>query len=171
MSELDDAFGINAITLDGETGSVNLIAGSVDPSSGIGIVAPVNTHYFRSNGEHWVKSGIGATAWAERTSSTSSSLADGLAGVILKAVDFSFDGSAVVVEVDTTIIAVIATLPLAALFANKIFIIKWSAGIRANKVSLKAQVGELIDGVNCQILGEIEDALTVISNGTNWILI
>jgi hypothetical protein len=42
-----------------------IMSGTVDPSAGDGIEAPVGSLYLRTNGEHWRKTGAGDTQWTE----------------------------------------------------------------------------------------------------------
>lgn len=44
-------------------GTVELVEGSVDPSAGAGIPAPVGSLYLRTDGTIWSKTGAGNAAW------------------------------------------------------------------------------------------------------------
>ncbi len=43
--------------------AIELHSGSADPSAGGGVVAPIGSCYFRTDGTIWVKTGAGNTAW------------------------------------------------------------------------------------------------------------
>jgi len=64
---LDKAFEIDEILL-GEL--VGIIPGSVDPSAGSGVAAPVGTLFIRSNGELYQKFGALDAEWNVKTSAT-----------------------------------------------------------------------------------------------------
>jgi hypothetical protein len=44
-------------------GSVDLLQGVADPSTGSGVPAPVGSFYLRTTGEQWSKTGVSDTAW------------------------------------------------------------------------------------------------------------
>lgn len=58
------------------------------------------------------------------------------------------------------------TLPSAIGLAGMTFSIKKTAG--ANTVTVQTVLGQTIDGAASQVLSNINDSITIVSNGTNW---
>lgn len=101
-----------------------------------------------------------------------SELADDVLATIQSVVWVTADSTAVngqVVLVDTTTTAVTVTLPAATL--NDLISVKWAKGPRANKVTLLAQVGEMIDGATTHIFSRLYTSLTLASDGADWYIL